>query len=175
MFFRPIEPRGDMMEATQHLLAFSLLLPIVFLLVIGHLWLLSGQILSQGIWTLLIYMGMQIAMLAVQPVGWAYLAGILMVTALLHFAFYGSVMTVLARLKALSLANLLVATTLLAAAGAGLLPVLTGYGNTEPRHRLPLFEDFAESFLAYSILLALGALFEWICVRTGPRPAPAVA
>jgi hypothetical protein len=171
MFFRPIQPRGEVFEAMQHLLALCLLLPVVFVMVMGQLWLASGQILQLG-FNALVLLGLQFYSMLLTPMGWGYLAGVLVATLLLHFAFYGSLMTMLDRMKGLSLANLLVGTTVLAAAGAGLLPVLAGYGSTEPRHRLPLLEDFASSFLTYALLLALGALFEWACLRTGPKPPP---
>jgi hypothetical protein len=173
MFFRPIQPRGDVFEATHHLVALCLLLPVCFVMVIGHGWLTSGQLLASGLTSVLFVAALQFYSMLLHAVGWVYVGAIFMLTGLLHFAFYGTLMTVLNRLQALSLINLLAGSTLLAGAAAGILPVLLGYGSTMPKHRLPLLEDFAESFLAFSILLGIGALFEWICIRTGPKPEPA--
>ena len=38
MFFRPIEPRGDVLEATRHSAAIGLLFPLTFATVAVQLW-----------------------------------------------------------------------------------------------------------------------------------------
>ena len=168
MFFRPIEPRGDVLDATRHLIALGLLVPVVFVMVAEQI--LSSSVQFSGNASLVSHVlaYVQLLFLPLSDLGWKAwipLATAVALTLALHFVFYMSLMTLLSRMSALSLANLLVGTTALAAVGA-LLPVLTGYGAVEPKYRLPLFEDFAQGFLLYALLLGVGGLLEWICIRS---------
>lgn len=169
MLFRPIEPRGDILEASRHLVALALLLPIAFAALAARLWLTleasPGMSLSAFTYSYILLVFLPLAGLDARA--WIPLAGAIVAVLLIHFVFYTSLMSILHRMRALSLINMLVGTTLLAAA-AGVLPVLTGYGISNPKYRLPLLEDFAGTFLFYAVAFGLGALIEWVCVRTVP-------
>lgn len=169
MLFRPIEPKGDILEASRHLVALGLLLPLAFAALAARLWLTPetspGISLSGFAYSFILLVFLPLAGLDARA--WIPLAGAIVGVLLLHFIFYTSLMSILHRMRALSLINMLVGTTLLAAA-AGVLPILSGYGTTAPKYRLPLLEDFAETFLFYAVAFGLGALIEWVCVRTVP-------
>lgn len=171
MFFRPVEPRGDVFDAMRHWLALAFLL-LIGLATIGTQLVLSAASIPGGMGFLDYAIGyVQLLFLPLAGLNaryWVPLVGAIVLALLLHFVFYMSVMTILGRMRALSLANVLVGTTLLSAALA-LLPVLTGYGSVAPRYRLPLLEDYAQSFLVYAIAFGLGGVLEWICLRTAPQ------
>ena len=176
MLFRPIEPRGDVLDATRHLIVLGLLVPVVFVMVAEQILSSSVQFLGDKSVVSYLLAYVQLLFLPLSGLGWRAwipLATAVALTLALHFVFYMSLMTLLSRMRALSLANMLVGTTALAAAGA-LLPVLTGYGAVAPKYRLPLFEDFAQGFLWYALLLGVGGLLEWICIRSR-QPQEALA
>lgn len=169
MFFRPIEPKGDILEASRHLVALGLLLPLAFAALAARLWLTleasPGMSLPAFAYSYIVLVFLPLA--GFDTRAWIPLAAAIVAVLLLHFVFYTSLMSILQRMRALSLVNMLVGTTLLAAA-AGVLPVLSGYGVSNPKYRLPLLEDFAGTFLFYAVAFGLGALVEWVCVRTVP-------
>jgi hypothetical protein len=176
MFFRPIEPRGDVLDATRHLIALGLLVPVIFVMVAEQILSSSAQFPGNMDFVSRVVAYVQLLFLPLSGLGWRAwipLAAAVVLTLALHFVFYMSLMTLLSRMRALSLANVLVGTTALAAVGA-LLPVITGYGAVEPKYRLPLFEDFAQGFLLYALLLGVGGLLEWICIRSR-QPQDALA
>ena len=166
---------GGTLESCRIVLALLLLLPVAMGISLTYAGVLRtglspGQILVL-LWALMASLPL---LLKVSPQ--VVMAGMMVLAMvwLLIFAALISAAAVLGRLRSLSLINLLLAATAVAALslllqGLGAPSGSVGGDPSGPLFHWPLLEEFAADFSNRTILLDLGALALWVSLQFAPR------